>query len=52
MIYKKSHRDLSYEGSGFILSPLEISHRVAQRWPFFEKLPEITDFGPLHQSQE
>ena len=38
---KKSGQDLSNEGSNFILSSLE----VAQTWPFFDKLPEITGFG-------
>ena len=34
----------SFEGSKFILSPIEVGHWVAQMQPFFGKLPEITDF--------
>ena len=41
IILKNLHQDLSNEGSNFILSSLE----VAQTWPFFDKLPEITGFG-------
>jgi hypothetical protein len=41
----------SNDGSNFILSLLEVGHCVAQTWPFFDKLPEITDFGILQQSQ-
>ena len=46
-----SHQDLSNEGSNFILSPLEVGHWVAQTWVFFDKLSEITDFGPLQESE-
>jgi hypothetical protein len=51
LIFKNSHQDLSSEGSNFILSPLEVGHRVAQTWTVFDKLPEITDFGPLQESE-
>ena len=50
-ILKKSQQDLSNEGSNFILSSLEVGHWAAQTQPFFDKLPEITDFGLLQQSQ-
>ena len=50
-ILKNSHQDLSNEGSNFILSSLEVGHWAAQTQPFFDKLPEITDFGLLQQSQ-
>ena len=43
IILKNSHQDLSNEGSNFVLSLLEVGHWVAQT--FFDKLPEITDFG-------
>ena len=49
IILKNSHQDLSNEGSNFILSSLEVDHWVAQT--FFDKLPEITDFGLLLQYQ-
>ena len=39
-----SHQQLSNEWSNIILSPLEVVHWVAQTWPFFDKLPEVTDF--------
>jgi len=42
MFLKKSHQNLSNEGSNFI---------YAQTQPFFDKLPEITDFGLLQQFQ-
>jgi hypothetical protein len=45
VILKNSHQYLSNEGSNFILSPLE----VVQTWAFFDKLPEITDFGLLQE---
>ena len=51
IILKNSHKDLSNEGSNFILSSLEVGHWAAQTQPFFDKLPEITDFGLLQQSQ-
>ena len=51
LILKNLHQDLSNEGSNFILSALEVGHWVAQTWQFFDKLPEITDFGLLQQSQ-
>ena len=51
IILKNSGQDLSNEGSNFILSSLEVGHWVAQTQPFFDKLPEITDFGLLQQSQ-
>ena len=51
MILKNSHQDLFNEGSNFTLSSLEVDHCAAQTQPFFDKLPEITDFGPLQQSQ-
>ena len=51
MILKISHQDLFNEGSNFILSQLENSHLVAQTWPFFDKLPEIANFGLLQQCQ-
>ena len=35
----------------FILSQLEVGHCVGQIQPFFDKFPEITDFGLLQQSQ-
>jgi hypothetical protein len=44
---KNSSQDLSNEGSNFTLSSLEVGHCE----PFFDKLPEITDFGLLLQSQ-
>ena len=47
IIIKSSHQDLCNEGSNFILSLVE----VAQTWPFFDKITEITDFGLLQQSQ-
>ena len=34
----------------FILSSLDVGHWAAQTQPFFDKLPEITDFGLLQQS--
>ena len=46
---KNYSQDLSNEGSNFILSSLEVGHWVAQL--FFDKLPEITNFGLLQQSQ-
>jgi hypothetical protein len=46
--FKNSHQDLSNEGANFILSSLEVGHCVAQTQIFFDKLPEITDFGFLH----
>ena len=51
IIFKNWHQDLSNEGSNFILSSLEVGHWVAQTWHFFDKLPEVADFGPLQQSQ-
>ena len=51
IMLKSSYQDLSYEGSNFILSPLEVGHWVAQTWVFFDKLSEITDFGPLQESE-
>ena len=51
IILKNSHQDISNEGSDFILRSLEAGHWVAQTWLFFDKLPEITDFGLLQQSQ-
>ena len=48
---KNLSQDLSNEGSNFILSSLEVGHWVAQTYPFFCKLPEITDFCLLQQSQ-
>ena len=51
IILKNLHQDLSNEGSNFILSSLEVVHWVAQTWAFFDKLPEITDFGLLQQSK-
>ena len=42
---KNSGQDLSNEMSNFILSSLEDGHWVAQT--FFDKVPEITDFGLL-----
>ena len=51
IILKNSHQDLSNEGSNFILSSLEFGHWVAQTWPFFDKLSEITDFGLLEKSR-
>ena len=39
---KNSSQDLSYEGSNFILSSLE----VGQTWAFFDKLPEIMILAP------
>ena len=51
IMLKNWHQDLSYEGSNFILSWLEVSHWAAQTQPFFGKLPEITDFGLLQHSQ-
>ena len=51
IILKNSHQGLSNEGSTFILSSLGVDHWFAQTWPFFDKLLEITVFGPLHQSQ-
>ena len=44
----QSHQDLSNEGSNFILSSLEVGHSAAQTQPFFDKLPEITDFAHLN----
>ena len=44
---KNSHQDLFNKGSNFILSSLGVGHWVAQTQPFFDKLPEITDFGLL-----
>ena len=49
---KNSVQDKSNEGSNFILSSLEIGHGVVQKQAFFYKLPEITDFGLLQQSQK
>ena len=51
VILKNSGQDLSNEGSNFILSSLEVGYWNAQTQAFFDKLPEITDFGPLQQSQ-
>ena len=51
IMLKNSGQDLSNEGSNFILSSLEVGHWAAQTQPFFDKLPEITDFGLLQQSQ-
>ena len=51
IILKNSHQYLSNEGSNFILSSLEVGHWAAQTQAFFDKLPEITDFGLLQQSQ-
>ena len=51
MILKISHQDLSNEGSNFILRSLEVGHRVAETYPFFDKLPEITNFALLQQPQ-
>ena len=48
---KNSHQDQFNEGSNFSLSSLKVSHWVVQTQPFFDKLPEITDFGLLQQSQ-
>ena len=48
---KNSSQDLSNEGSNFILSSLEVGHGVVQKQAFFYKLPEITDFGPLQESE-
>ena len=48
---KNSHQDLSNEEPNFILSSLEVGHLAAQTQPFFDRLPEITDFGILQQSQ-
>ena len=45
IILKNSHQDLSNEDSNSILSQVELGHWVAQTWPFFDKLPEITDCG-------
>ena len=50
-IFKNSHQDLYNEGSKIILSPLEVGHWVAQTWAFFDKLPKITSFGPLQESE-
>ena len=52
IILNNSHQDLSNEGSNFILSQLEVGHWVAETWQFFDKLPKITDFGLLQQSQK
>ena len=42
----------SNEGFNFILSLVEVGHWVAQTYiAIFYKLPEITDFGLLQQSQ-
>ena len=46
-----AHKHLSNEESNFILSPLDVGHSVAKTCLFFDKLPEITDFGLLQQSQ-
>ena len=51
IILKNSHQDLSNEGSNFILSQLKVGHWLAQTCLFFDKFPEITDFGLLQQSQ-
>ena len=51
IILKNSHQDLINEGSNFILSSLEVGHWAAPTQPFLDKLPEIIDFGLLHQSQ-
>ena len=51
MILKNSHQDLSNEGLNFILISLDAGHCAAQTQPFFDKFPEITDFGLLQQSQ-
>ena len=51
VIFKSSYQDLFNEGSKFILSSLEVVHSVDQTWAFFDKLPEITDFGPLQESE-
>jgi hypothetical protein len=48
---KNSVQDESNEGSNFILSSLEVGHCVVHTQAFFDKLPEITDFGLLQQSQ-
>ena len=50
IILKNSHQDLSNEGSNFILSSLEVGHWAAQTQPFFDKFPEMIDFGLLQQS--
>ena len=50
-ILKSWHQDLSNEGSNFILSLLEVGQWVAQVWPVFDKLPEISDFGHLQESE-
>ena len=51
MILKHSGQDLSNEGSNFILSLLEVGNLAAQTQAFIDKLPEITDFGLIQQSQ-
>ena len=51
LILKNSHQGLSNEGSNFILSSVEVGHWVSQTQSFFDKLPEITDFVLLQQSQ-
>jgi hypothetical protein len=38
-------------GQTFYFRLQKVGHRVAQTRPFFDKLPDITDFGPLQQSQ-
>ena len=48
---KNSHQDLSVmrgQNSNVILRSLEVE---LLKQPFFDKLPEITDFGLLQQSQ-
>ena len=47
MIFYNSGQELSNRGSNFISSSLEVD----QTQPFFDKLPEITDFGLLQQPQ-
>ena len=48
-ILKNSGQDLSNEESNFILrlSILEVGQWAAQTQAFFDKLPDITDFGLL-----
>ena len=45
---KNSHQDLSNEVSNVILISIEVE---LLKQPIFDKLPEITDFGLLQQSQ-
>ena len=51
IILKNSGQDLPNEGSNFILRSLEVGHWAAQTQAFFDKIPEITDFGLLQQPQ-